>query len=309
MNDQTVDVDRKRPRAKAKRRRAPVDVGAGRDAVRKAAAAAADATLAPADSCMSRMLVPVVPATSTNPEDSAIEQVPGMPLPNTFVSGHTHARVVTPAWSAVGRGLVGIAVAGTGAFIAYTSMRANAWFGHSLTPDPAAGEIYARLSVAAELLATLMPTAIMVYRRDGDRRTALRGWVLMAVCLVVVFFAAGGFAVSNLSAGTEVKAERSTSETALAERKLATIANSRGAECSKRGPRCRELEQQERAAMADLAAVRAAVAASADPQAVALGVSSGRLHAVQGGAMVLLCLCSGLFVSYGMGLIFGRRSA
>ena len=56
-------------------------------------------------------------------------------------------------WSALGRAGVGLAIVSTGAFIAYTSMRANAWFGHSLTPDPVAGEVYSQLSVAAEVLA------------------------------------------------------------------------------------------------------------------------------------------------------------
>ena len=43
------------------------------------------------------------------------------------------------AWTALGRVGVGVAIVATGAWIAYTSMRGNAWFGHSLTPDPAAG--------------------------------------------------------------------------------------------------------------------------------------------------------------------------
>jgi hypothetical protein len=36
-------------------------------------------------------------------------------------------------WRAVGRGTVGLAIITTGAWIAYTSMRGNAWFGRSLT--------------------------------------------------------------------------------------------------------------------------------------------------------------------------------
>lgn len=85
--------------------------------------------------------------------------------------GHCRRPLAAPAvaatpgrrWRAVGRGSVGLAVVTTGAFIAYTSMRANSWFGHSLTPDPVAGEVYARLSVAAEILACLIPTGIRFY--------------------------------------------------------------------------------------------------------------------------------------------------
>jgi hypothetical protein len=38
----------------------------------------------------------------------------------------------------------------------------------------------------------------------------------MAVTLTVVFLASGGFAVTNLNAGVEARAERSTVETTLA---------------------------------------------------------------------------------------------
>jgi hypothetical protein len=93
-------------------------------------------------------------------------------------------------WPAIGRASVGLGIVATGAFIAFTSIRANAWFGRSLTPDPTAGEIYSHLSVAAEVLACLLPTAIRFYWQNGERWTALRGWTLMTIALTVVFFAA-----------------------------------------------------------------------------------------------------------------------
>src|SRR5258707_7676128 len=94
--------------------------------------------------------------------------------------------------TALGRAGVGLAIVCTGAFIAYTSLRANAWFGHSLTPDPVAGEVYSNLSVAAEIIACLIPTGIRFYWQNGEAWTAVRGWALMAVALVGGFFAAGG---------------------------------------------------------------------------------------------------------------------
>jgi hypothetical protein len=208
--------------------------------------------------------------------------------------------------SAIGRAAVGLAIIGTGAFIAFTSMRANSWFGHSLTPDPVAGEVYSHLSVAAEVIACLLPTAIRFYCQDGEWWTALRGWVLMAVALVVVFFAAGGFAVTNLAAGTQARGERSTADTTLARRRLDTVTKSRQAECTRRGPLCRNLEAQEQAAIAELERLQADVKADADPQAAALGISSTRLHVLQAGSMVALCLFSGLFISFGAGLIWRR---
>ena len=215
--------------------------------------------------------------------------------------------IAARSWSAIGRAGIGLAIVGTGAFIAYTSMRANSWFGHSLTPDPVAGEVYSHLSVAAEVIACLIPTATRFYWQDGDWWTALRGWVLLAVALVVVFFAAGGFAVTNLNAGVEARAERPTAETVLAQRRLDTVTKSRLAECAKRGPLCRSLEAQEQAAIAELERLHADVKTDADPQAAALGVSSARLHVIQAGSMVALCLFSGLFISFGAGLIWRAR--
>jgi hypothetical protein len=76
------------------------------------------------------------------------------------------------AWTAPGRIGVSAAIVAIGAFIAFSSIRANNWFGHSLTPDPAAGDIYATLSVAAEILACLIPAGIRFYSAN---RRALGG--------------------------------------------------------------------------------------------------------------------------------------
>jgi hypothetical protein len=210
-------------------------------------------------------------------------------------------------WTAVGRVGVGVAIVATGAWIAYTSMRGNAWFGHSLTPDPAAGDIYATLSVAAEIIACLIPTGIRFYWQNGEAWTAVRGWALMAVALVVVFFAAGGFAVTNINSGIEARAERESPAIRDLRTQIAGLDKSITSECSRRGDRCRDLERQRAEANAKLTIERASLKADADPQAAALGVTSTSLDLVQAGAMVALCLFSGLFISFGAGLIWPRQ--
>ncbi len=262
--------------------------------------------------------------------------LPGAPLAHleAQVSAHplrapAHPRV-RRGWHAAGRGIVGLAIAGTGAWIAYNSIGGNAWFGHSLTPDPTAGDIYSNLSVGAEVIACLIPTANRFYFQDGDWRSVLKGRALMAVALVVVFFAAGGFAVTNISAGVEAKAERTTPrieelkhEIEGLDKTITSLNTSIGVpgadgvihqgECAKRGPKCDGLEAQRKeandnrkAANDKLDAERSNVKADADPAANALGISSTKLRLAQGGAMVALCLCSGLFISFGAGLIWPR---
>jgi hypothetical protein len=173
-------------------------------------------------------------------------------------------------WRVAGRVATGLVIAGCGIAIAVTSIRANAWFGRSLTTDATAGEIFSHLSVLAEIVACAIPTATRFYWQDGDRRTALKGVALMCLALTVVFFAASGFVLMNVSAGTELRGEWITPAVALAERTVNMLAKSREDECRKRGDRCRDLEAQERKAIADLAAARAEVRAMADPQAQAL---------------------------------------
>jgi hypothetical protein len=223
--------------------------------------------------------------------------------------------VATPAghrgrglWQTSGRAFVGLVVAGSGVAIAYTSITANWWFGHALAADPTAGEIFGRLSVLAEVVACVLPTVTRFYWEDGDRGTALRSIALMMVALVVVFFSASGFILTNISKGIEVRGERVTPAVQLAQRAADTLAVSRADECRKRGDRCRSIEDQERAALTTLAAARAEVRVTADPQAQALHVDPTTMHTVQAGAMVLMCLCSGFLIALGAGLIWSRTN-
>lgn len=106
-----------------------------------------------------------------------------------------------------------------------TSIRANAWFGRSLTTDANAGEIFSHLSVLAEISACIIPTANRFYWQDGDWRTAVRGFLLMAVALTVVFFAASGFVLNTISSGVEARGDRMTPAVELAQRTADTLAN------------------------------------------------------------------------------------
>jgi hypothetical protein len=191
--------------------------------------------------------------------------------------------------------------------IAVTSMEANSWYGHCLASDAAAGDIFSRLSVLAEIIACVLPTANQFYWHDGDRWTAMKGGALMMVALMVVFFAASGFVVTNLSGAIEAKAERTTPTVMMAQRALDDAKTARDRECIKVGPVCRQREDAIIDRQHKLDEAKAEVRIGADPQAEAFHVTPNTLRTAKAGVMVLMCLAAGYFISMGWGLVFVRR--
>jgi hypothetical protein len=132
--------------------------------------------------------------------------------------------------------------------------------------SPSLIAVIIRVAMISRLGRPGVPKFFRFYAQEGEWWTALRGWVLM----VVVFFAAGGFAVTYLNAGVDARAECSTAEIVLAQRRRDTVTKSRAAECAKHAgrfagsskPRSRPPSRREQA--------RVDVKAEADPQAVAL---------------------------------------
>jgi hypothetical protein len=100
---------------------------------------------------------------------------------------------------------------------------------------------------------------------------------------------------------------RVTPAVELAQRTADTLTRSREDECRKRGDRCRDLEAQERKALADLAAARGEVRAMADPQAQALHVDSHTVRTAQAAVMVGMCLAAGFIIAFGAGLVWPRQ--
>jgi hypothetical protein len=281
-----------------------------------------------------------VPVTPTDPPMLPATVTPGLPMviDNSVTSAVSPAwkrifLVKRPAWShgshgvtseavtasrggwwnAIGRGLAGITLIGVGIAIAATSMQANDWQGHILSVDKAAGDIFSRLSVLAELVACVLPTANQFYRDDGNRRAAMKGTVVQAVALLVVFFAASGFVLTNLSGAIEAKAERTTPTVGTAQRALDDAKGARDRECygpkgEKRvGPVCRQREDEVTARQNELNDAKKDVKAGADPQAEAFHVTPATLRMARAGTMVLMCLAAGYIISLGWGLVFGRR--
>jgi hypothetical protein len=211
-------------------------------------------------------------------------------------------------WNVIGRGIVGLVLFACGVVLAITSMRANSWFAYSLTTDETAGGIFATLSVTAEIVACVLPTANRFYRQDGDWRTALKGGALMCVSLMVVFLAASGFVLTNVNDAITVRAERTTPAITIAEAALHDAKAARDRECSRVGPICRQRENTVAERQRKLDEAKDVVRAGADPQAEALNVTPITLRTAKAGVMVAMCLAAGFIISFGWGLLFRTRT-
>src|SRR5438034_812587 len=96
-------------------------------------------------------------------ERSLVTTEPQLPTTSPVLQIRREAHVEPIAYR-VSRVGVGVVLIGAGLTLAFTSMRANAWFGYALSIDNSAGGIFATLSVTAELIAFVLPTANRFYR-------------------------------------------------------------------------------------------------------------------------------------------------
>ena len=197
--------------------------------------------------------------------------------------------------SSVPRYIIGSILIGSAVVLAVTSMRANAWFGYALSVDDTAGQIFASLSVTAELIAFVMPTANRLYCQMGEPWTAARGWFLAVVASAVVAFAASGFVLTNVGDNSVMRSLKAPAvqiaRVALDDAKLA-----RDRECTKVGPICRQREDAVVARQQDLTEAMM----KADPLVI-----DPRLAWL----LVAMCLLAGLVLSHGWGLVFLRPSS
>jgi hypothetical protein len=159
----------------------------------------------------------------------------------------------------------------------------NAQTGWRFGTTPLAAWTFAGLSVAVDGLALALPAAAVALWHAGRRGLALAAWMLAGAAVVGAMLSSLGFGQLHFGdtaanraavvASTNAVADRRAAGVAAADRAAKAAATAREAECAIRGPRCRDREADERAALAALAdAVAvpvpaiATIAADADPQ-------------------------------------------
>ena len=191
----------------------------------------------------------------------------------------------------------------------------NGWFARSLGSSDLAGWLFLAVGVAADLAALVLPSTAAGLWHAGQRATSLVGWGVWFVTFVFAVTAGIGFASTNISDVTLVRASRVTPAVTSAQAMLADAMAARDRECKGGvGKFCREREAlvAERRQLLDAAMTN--VGQSADPQTAAAiklvaWISRGMMRpAPEDFAMLRLILLALLPQIGGMLLLIRRRS-
>ena len=191
----------------------------------------------------------------------------------------------------------------------------NGWFARSLGSTDVAEWLFLAIGLAADLAALVLPCTAAGLWHTGQRATALVGWVAWFVTFVFAVTAGIGFASTNISDVTLVRASRVTPAVTSAKAMLADAMAARDRECKGGiGKFCREREALVAERRQVLDATITGVGQAADPQTDAAiklvaWISRGVMRpAPEDFAMLRLFLLALLPQIGGMLLLINRRS-
>jgi hypothetical protein len=209
-----------------------------------------------------------------------IQPPPAKEQPGEVAVWPSAAMVAARGWPGVSAALIIVAI-GIGA----PALTINAQAGFRFGTTPLASVTFVGLSVAADGLAIVLPTAAIGLWHARRLGVAALAWLTWMVAAAMAVLGSLGFAelhFSDTAAGHHAIVAMSTAVTdqrtdgiAAAQFAADTATKAREAECGVRGPRCRDREADERAAIAALASAIAApvpafaTIADANPQITA----------------------------------------
>jgi hypothetical protein len=190
----------------------------------------------------------------------------------------------------------------------------NGWFARSLGSTEPAGWLFLAVGVAADMAALVLPSTAAGLWHTGQRATALVGWVVWLATFVFAVTAGIGFASTNISDVTLVRASRVTPAVTTAQAMLADAMAARDRECKGGvGKFCREREALVAERRQFLDAAMTIVGQAADPQTEAAiklvaWISGGMIRpAPEDFAMLRITLLALLPQIGGMLLMIRRR--
>ena len=115
----------------------------------------------------------------------------------------------------VTRAAGGAALAALAVAVAWFGIRINAWYGSTLGRNSEASALLSGLSVSADVLALILPTAARTLWTDRRRMAAAVAWALWTITIAVALMATVGFAALNIADTTAARAKAVTERAAL----------------------------------------------------------------------------------------------
>jgi len=109
----------------------------------------------------------------------------------------------------------GAALAALAVAVAWFGIRINAWYGGTLGRTPEASTLLSGLSVSADVLALILPTAARTLWTDRRRMAAAVAWALWTITIAVALMATVGFAALNIADTNAARAKTVTERATL----------------------------------------------------------------------------------------------
>jgi len=118
----------------------------------------------------------------------------------------------------VTRAAGGAALAALAVAVAWFGIRINAWYGGTLGRNSEASTLLSGLSVSADVLALILPTAARTLWTDRRRMAAAVAWALWTIMIAVALMATVGFAALNIADTTAARTKIVNERAALTAR-------------------------------------------------------------------------------------------
>jgi DNA-binding MarR family transcriptional regulator len=135
-----------------------------------------------------------------------------------LVNGAVHHFESSIARLSVTRAAGGAALASLALAVAWFGIRINAWYGGTLGRNSEASTLLSGLSVSADVLALILPTAARTLWTDRRRMAAAVAWALWTIMIAVALMATVGFAALNIADTTAARTKTVTELAALTAR-------------------------------------------------------------------------------------------
>jgi hypothetical protein len=157
------------------------------------------------------------------PAKSVVISTVSLPVPSATQAEHRLSGGGRPVGSTIAvarlaRAAGGAALAALAVAVAWFGIRINAWYGGTLGRTPDASSLLSGLSISADVLTLVLPTAARTLWTDRRRMAAAVAWALWSITIAVALMATVGFAALNIADTTAARASTVTERASLTAR-------------------------------------------------------------------------------------------